>query len=105
MTNLIKNASEHAPEGGRVTVRLRQDALAARITVEDNGPGIPAADRPRLFERFYRGSNAAPGSAGIGLALARELARAQGGEVTAANRTDGPGACFTLRLPMRPGAL
>ena len=105
VTNLIKNASEHAPEGGRVTVRLRQDALAARITVEDNGPGIPAADRPRLFERFYRGSNAAPGSAGIGLALARELARAQGGEVTAANRADGPGACFTLRLPMRPGAL
>lgn len=105
VTNLIKNASEHAPEGGRVTVRLRQDALAARITVEDNGPGIPAADRPHLFERFYRGSNAAPGSAGIGLALARELARAQGGEVTAANRADGPGACFTLRLPMRPGAL
>ena len=105
VTNLINNASEHAPESGRVTVRLRQDALAAHITVEDNGPGIPAQDMPHLFERFYRGSNAAPGSAGIGLALARELARAQGGEVTAENRADGPGARFTLRLPMRPGAL
>lgn len=105
VTNLIKNASEHAPAGGHVTVRLRQDALAARLTVEDDGPGIPPADMPHLFERFYRGANAAPGSAGIGLALARELARAQGGEVTADNRPDGPGACFTLRLPMRPGAL
>ena len=104
MTNLIKKRLRTRPEGGRVTVRLRQDALAARITVEDNGPGIPAADRPRLFERFYRGSQRGPGSAGIGLALARELARARAARsrrptVPTARRLLHPAAA------MRPGAL
>jgi len=73
--------------------------------VEDNGPGIPELDMPYLFRRFYRGSNAAPGSAGIGLALAAELVRAQGGSVVAENQTPGPGARFILKLPIHPGSL
>ena len=105
VTNLIKNASEHTPEGGLVKVTVHGDALTLKITVEDNGPGIPEADIPYLFRRFYRGSNAAPGSAGIGLALAAELVRAQGGSVKAENRDPGPGARFILKLPMHPGSL
>lgn len=105
VTNLIKNASEHAPEGGLVEITARGDALNLRITVEDNGPGIPEQELPYLFRRFYRGSNAAPGSAGIGLALAAELARAQGGSAAAENRAPGPGARFILKLPMHPGSL
>ena len=72
--------------------------------MEDNGPGIPELDMPYLFRRFYRGSNAAPGSAGIGLALAAELVRAQGGSVVAENQTPGPGARFILKLPIHPGS-
>lgn len=105
VTNLIKNASEHAPRGGHVEVALARDPLEVQITVEDDGPGIAPEDLPHLFERFYRGAHAAAGSAGIGLALAAELARAQGGNVTAENRVPGPGARFILRLPMRPGPL
>lgn len=105
VTNLVKNASEHAPEGGLVKISVSRDVLNLRITVEDNGPGIPESDRSCLFRRFYRGSNAAPGSAGIGLALAAELVRAQGGSVTAENQTPGPGARFILKLPIHPGGL
>ena len=105
VTNLIKNASEHAPAGGLVKITVRGDALNLKITVEDNGPGIPEPDMPYLFRRFYRGRNAAPGSAGIGLALAAELVRAQGGNATAENRNPGPGARFILKLPMHPGSL
>lgn len=105
VTNLIKNASEHAPEGGLVKITVRGDALNLMITVEDNGPGIPESDMPYLFRRFYRGCNAAQGSAGIGLALASELVRAQGGSVKAENRNPGPGARFILKLPMHSGGL
>lgn len=105
VTNLIKNASEHAPEGGLLKITVHGDALNLMITVEDNGPGIPESDMPYLFRRFYRGSNAAPGSAGIGLALAAELVRAQGGSVKAENRNPGPGARFILKLPMHSGSL
>lgn len=101
VTNLLKNASEHAPQGSTISLILRQDALSFRIIVEDEGIGIAEGDMPHLFERFYRGANAAPGSAGIGLALAYELARAQGGNLTAENIGPGRGARFILQLPMR----
>ena len=105
VTNLVKNATEHSPEGGLVKISVSKDVLNLWITVEDNGPGIPELDMPYLFRRFYRGSNAAPGSAGIGLALAAELVRAQGGSVVAENQTPGPGARFILKLPIHPGSL
>lgn len=101
VTNLLKNALEHTPRGSTISLILRQDALSFRIIVEDEGVGIAEGDMPHLFERFYRGANAAPGSAGIGLALAYELARAQGGNLTAENISPGRGARFILQLPMR----
>ena len=105
VTNLLKNASEHAPQGSTISLILRQDALSFRIIVEDEGIGIAEGDMPHLFERFYRGANATPGSAGIGLALAYELARTQGGNLTAENIGPGRGARFILQLPMRQDPL
>ncbi|HEX4376350.1 MAG TPA: sensor histidine kinase [Steroidobacteraceae bacterium] len=73
--NLIDNALKYTPDGGRVTVRCYGDDVHAVLEVEDNGPGIPVADRHRVKERFYR-SPASPGTgAGLGLAIVEEIAR------------------------------
>jgi signal transduction histidine kinase len=74
-----------------------QDADAVRVEVLDRGPGLPAADRERAFEKFTR-LDPHRGGAGLGLFLARRLARGMGGEVSVADREDGgTAACFTLR--------
>jgi len=95
--NLIKNCMEHTPDGGVITVTAEENALYTQITVADTGEGIPEADLPQLFERFYKGKNAAPGSIGIGLALTQAIVTAQNGTITAANRPEG-GAVFTVRF-------
>ena len=97
--NIVKNCLEHTPAGGTVRVEARTDAIAARIVVTDTGPGIPPEDLLHVFERFYRGKSAAPGSAGIGLALARCLVTSQDGTLTAGNKPDG-GARFRMTLPL-----
>ena len=74
-----------------------ENPIYSQILVEDTGPGIRQEDLLHLFERFYRGQNAAPQSAGIGLALARMIITAQNGTIQAANRREG-GARFTLRF-------
>ena len=89
LTNLAKNAAEHTDAGGRVTLSCEGNALYTEFAVENDGPPIPEEEFPHLFERFWRGKNAAPGSAGIGLALAKAIAQGQGGTVRAEN---GPGA-------------
>jgi two-component system sensor histidine kinase BaeS len=100
VTNLLTNAVKYTPPGGQVTLTTRADADAARLTVADTGPGIPAADLPHVFERFWRGTGAKGRSgAGIGLAVAAELAAAHGGTLTAASPPGG-GAVFTLTLPV-----
>ncbi len=95
--NLLKNCMEHTPEGGAVTVRAEDTALYTQITVEDTGEGFVPEDIPHLFERYYKGKNAAEGSIGIGLAFARMIAAAQDGTLTAANRPEG-GARFIMRF-------
>ncbi len=105
LENVLKNCLEHTPEGGRVTVAVSQDVLACRIRVTDTGPGIAPEDLPHVFERFYRGRDAArqeddakaPGF-GIGLALAHSLMAAQGGSLRASNAPGG-GACFDFTFP------
>jgi two-component system, OmpR family, sensor kinase len=86
--NLLDNAIRYTPSGS-VTVRARQDGGDAVFEVEDTGPGIPPAERERVFDRFYRGESAAEGGTGLGLAIVRRIAQRHGGEVVLADGRDG----------------
>jgi two-component system, OmpR family, sensor histidine kinase BaeS len=102
ITNLLTNAMKFTPSGGRVTISTRNVSPDAILQVTDTGAGIPAEDLPRIFDRFFRGQQAAQISgSGIGLAVAAELVRAHGGRLTAASETKGPGhgTRMTLSLP------
>jgi two-component system, OmpR family, sensor histidine kinase MprB len=95
VNNLLDNAVQHSPPGGRVEVELRGGVLRVR----DHGDGLPAADLPHVFDRFYRGANARDRhGSGLGLAIVRQVAEAHGGVVAVTNAPGG-GAAFTLRLP------
>jgi two-component system phosphate regulon sensor histidine kinase PhoR len=101
LRNLVENAVNYAPEGGVVVVEATREPSAVVLRVLDNGPGIPEADRSRVFERFYRVDKSrarAPGGTGIGLAIVKHLVELLGGTVTAGSRPEG-GAVFTVRLP------
>jgi two-component system, OmpR family, sensor histidine kinase MprB len=95
VSNLLDNAAKHSPEGGEVEVGVAADGS---VTVRDHGAGVPDADKPLIFDRFYRGatSRGRPGS-GLGLAIVRQVAEAHGGEVTVADAPGG-GALFRLTL-------
>ncbi len=101
VASLLDNALKYSPEGGRVTCTLRARDRLARISVADHGLGIPASEVPRLFTRFGRLLNAEtrgiPGT-GLGLYLAREMARRHGGEVRARS-APGRGSTFSVELP------
>lgn len=87
--NLLKNSMEHTPSGGTITVTTQQTALYTAISVEDTGYGFAESDLPRLFERFYKGKDAAESSCGIGLNLARTIIAAQNGTIQAMNTPTG----------------
>lgn len=95
--NLIKNAMEHTPAGGSITVRGRENALFSELVVEDTGPGIDPQDLPHLFERFYRGASRTSHGFGIGLSLTQRIVTGQGGTIQARNRTP-QGAQFVLHF-------
>lgn len=94
--NLIKNCMEHN-KGGTVHCTYAQNPLYTEILIWDEGDGFVKEDIPHLFERFYRGQNAAEGGIGIGLALAKEIIERQNGTVGAKNMPGG-GACFEIRF-------
>jgi DNA-binding response OmpR family regulator len=102
LDNLLGNALKFTPRGGRVSVAFSQPSVAGQVgvSVRDSGPGIPAGQLERIFERFYQVEATArrrwPG-AGIGLALARQLAELHGGAITV-DSAEGEGACFTVSL-------
>lgn len=110
--NVLKNCMEHTPAGRCVRLRATEDALACRISIEDDGPGIAPEDLPHVFERFYRGGHSAaketealgrgsevnPAGVGIGLSLAKSLIAAQGGTITARNATDANGRVTGARF-------
>lgn len=99
LANLLHNAIEHGGRGCRVTVRTRREGGDAVLDVEDDGPGVPPADRARIFERFQRGPTAAEGS-GLGLAIVRDIALGHGGSVAVLDAAaGGRGVCFQVRLP------
>jgi two-component system, OmpR family, sensor kinase len=98
--NLLENAVRHTPEGGRVQVTARVSGTSMELIIEDSGPGVPDADRDRIFERFVR--LAPPGSeggAGLGLPLARWIAEQHGGTLRVDPRP-GTGGRFVLQLPL-----
>ena len=86
--NVVKNAIEYSPEGGRVELGIRKTPLVTRIYVLDEGEGIPEEDRLKIFERFYRvnGSAVNPISVGIGLALSKKIATGCGGRLYVESR-------------------
>ena len=112
-SNLPDNALKHTPSGGRVSLAARslpvkpgkfraQPGLFAEITVSDTGEGIPAEDLSRIFERFYRGDKSRTQrgkGAGLGLAIAREIIHAHGGQIVAES-IEGLGTRFTILLPL-----
>ena len=104
---LVDNAIKYGPPGGTVT--LRSDVTSQgelRITVEDEGPGIPKEDLPRVFERFYRVDKARSrrmGGAGLGLPIAKTIVEAHGGHIAAESRA-GRGTRMSIHLPLAPDA-
>jgi signal transduction histidine kinase len=99
--NLVENALRYGPPGTEVTIEAGRDNGRARLVVGDTGPGIPLEDRPRVFDRFYRGSTgrkAGPGT-GLGLAIVAELAQRWGGE---ARLLDGAGTRIEASFPPAP---
>ncbi|GHB19787.1 hypothetical protein GCM10010377_07130 [Streptomyces viridiviolaceus] len=105
LDNLLTNAAVHTPPGTKVTLAVSVLAGCARVTVADTGPGIPPADRHRIFDRFYRVDKARSrdrGGSGLGLAVANSLVEAHGGTIELSGE---PGAtAFTVTLPLRPDA-
>ena len=99
LNNLIDNAIQYTPAGGRVTVRVRLQDGQAMLEVEDDGPGIPVEERKKVFERFYRMPGGAPEGCGLGLAIVREIA--QGHQATAAVQAgaSGRGTRVTIIFP------
>jgi signal transduction histidine kinase len=93
--NLVENAVFQSPAGGEVAVTVSEEGM---VTVADRGPGVPEADRQRIFERFWRGRGVTRQGAGLGLAIVAEIAKAHSGSIEVADRPGG-GALFTLRIP------
>lgn len=121
LDNLLSNAVSFTPRQGRVLVTTRCDADAVSLIVADEGPGLAPDTQERIFDRFYTDRSQQPdtgatphdpngraegpvpagsGHSGLGLSISRQIARAHGGDITAANRPDGVGAYFTLTLPL-----
>jgi signal transduction histidine kinase len=95
--NLIKNCSEHTPEDGILSIRCSQNPLYTEIIVKDSGHGFAREELPHIFERFYKGSHAAPDSIGIGLALTKAIIEKLNGTIRADNTPTG-GAQFTVKF-------
>jgi two-component system sensor histidine kinase GlrK len=108
LDNLVSNAAKFAPEGSTVVIEARALGDQLLLEVADDGPGIPPADRERVFDPFYRGRNTSggrlPGS-GIGLSIVRDYAQAHGGSVEVVDGPAHAGARLRVTLPLRQGGL
>ncbi|KTT30796.1 histidine kinase [Pseudomonas oryzihabitans] len=98
LDNLVDNALRYTPRGGQVTVRLHSQAGATVLEVEDNGPGIPEAERARIFERFYRIDRGIHGT-GLGLAIVRDIATAHNAGIELATPASGQGLRVAIHFP------
>lgn len=100
LVNLLENAAKYSGARQRIDISSRRIRDTLEVAVADRGPGIAESEQPRVFEPFYRASTASPDvrGAGLGLSIARQLAKAQGGDLRVASR-DGGGIVFTLTIP------
>ena len=99
--NLFDNIAKYTPAGTRSWVSATHDGEVVRVVVEDEGPGFPAGDPAKLFDKFQRGNEeGVVVGAGLGLTICRAIVRAHGGEIEA-RRHDGKGARFEFALPAR----
>jgi signal transduction histidine kinase len=96
--NLVDNAVRYTPEGGQVRVSTREQESGATLEVVDTGPGIPASDRERAFDRFYRRSNAPEGGSGLGLAIVKAIADRHGARIRL-DDAPGGGLKVTVAFP------
>lgn len=104
LRNLIDNALRYGREGGVVTVRCDdQGAAGVTLSVGDDGPGVPEAERARIFERFYRVPGSGPRGSGVGLSLVARIAALHGATLEACEGDAGKGLCVALRFPARAG--
>ncbi|HET7652013.1 MAG TPA: HAMP domain-containing sensor histidine kinase [Acidimicrobiales bacterium] len=106
LANLLSNAAKFSPDGTTVTLALQRVGGRARLTVSDQGPGVPAADRERIFARFFRGDSAAARStrgAGVGLAIVLDLVERLGATIEVGDAPGG-GARFVVDFPLEPPA-
>jgi two-component system sensor histidine kinase KdpD len=94
--NLIENATKHTPAGQPIDVEARREGSEVVVEVADRGPGLPAGQEQKIFEKFY--GVGAGGGAGLGLTICRAIVEAHGGRIGARNRRDG-GAVFRFSLP------
>ena len=112
LLNLLDNALKHAPAGSSIAVHQQREGDRVTLTVSDAGPGIPADQRERVFERFVHGvhgpttplptAESSGTGAGLGLAIAQAIAHAHGGSITLLDAS--PGATFKVSLPLIPSA-
>jgi two-component system OmpR family sensor kinase len=101
LANLIDNAVRHVPQGGRVDVAVFADQGCAMLEVIDNGPGIPAAERERVFDRFYRRPGNEVSGSGLGLAIVRNIADRHRARVSLADAPGGHGLAVRVAIPTR----
>ena len=100
--NLVSNALRYTPEGGEIILGADKNDAGVKITIQDSGDGIPAADLPYVFDRFWKGDKTrsrASGGSGLGLAITRQLVNAHGGTIVVESE-EGVGTKFTVELPL-----
>jgi len=99
LRNLLENSIRNVSTGGRVALEVAARDAQALLTISDDGPGIPCAERSRAFERFYRIPGSAPGSSGLGLSIVGRIVELLGGEIELASPATGTGLVVTVTLP------
>ncbi|HET7447888.1 MAG TPA: sensor histidine kinase KdpD [Methyloceanibacter sp.] len=104
--NLLDNAAKYSPPDTKIRIEAWQEDSTVKLAVSDEGPGIPAHEIDRIFEKFHRADkqDQVQAGTGLGLAISRGFIEAMGGSLVAGNRSDRPGAVFTIAMPVPKGA-